>query len=552
MIDELHVENLALIEDAVLVPGSGLTVLTGETGAGKTALLSALKLVMGERADASSVREGEDGLLVECRLFNGADDPEGFGVSRSVSADGRSRVKIDGAIASVRELAGRVGPMVDLCGQHEHQRLLDPAHHVDMVDAWAASDIAPALDDYRRDLAAARDAARELERVLAASRAEGARLEEARFAVERITEVDPKPGELQELEVSLPRAEHAESLASCANDAQAALSDEGGALDALNGAIFELSRMGSVDSKLSELADSLSEAAILIEDAASDLRRYRDEVEFDPSELARAQERMSELKGLLRQFGPRMEDVFSRLDEARELLSLVDDAEERERRARLALDAAEAELARSARRLKKARDAAGPRFCREVGRQMARLEMAGAELVWESRDLPRERWTAAGPSSCELLYRSGSGLTPRPLRRIASGGELSRVMLAAKVVLGAADEAATLVFDEVDAGVGGATARSLAAVLADLARTHQVIVVTHLAQVAVAGSCHYVVKRDASPSGVPVTSLVAIEGEDRVREISRMLSGDLSEESLAHARALLAEPLLAPGRPKRR
>ena len=516
MIDEIHVENIALIKCADLVPGPGLTVLTGETGAGKTALLSALKLLMGERADSATVREGSDGALVEGRLFSGARDEEGFVIQRRLGSDGRSRVRVDGSLASVRELSERVSPLIDLCGQHEHQRLLDPASHVGMVDAWAGAGVTEA------------------------SRTQGSRLEEARFALERISDVDPKPGELEELEERLPRVEHAESLACCANDAAEALTCEGGALDALNTAIAELSRMARVDVKLSEFADQLSGAAITVEDAAAELRRYRDSVDFDPAELAAAQERYSAFKGLLRQWGPHMEDVFARRDEAAELLSLVDDAEARVRRARDARDAAEAELSEAARTLTKRRNAAAPRFCREVGKQMARLEMGRAELVWDSKPLARERWTVQGPTACELLYRSGAGMTPRPLRRIASGGELSRVMLASKVVLGEADAVDTLVFDEVDAGVGGSTARSLAQVLADLARTHQVIVVTHLAQVAVQGSVHYVVRRDDA-ADIPETSLIRVEAADRIAEIARLLSGDATEESLAHAKQLLAE-----------
>lgn len=540
MIDEIHVENVALIHEADLVPGTGLTVLTGETGAGKTALLSALKLLMGERADSSAVREGSEGALVEGRLFAGAHDEQGFVVQRRVGPDGRSRARVDGAMASVRELSERVSPLIDLCGQHEHQRLLDASSHVDMVDAWAGAGVAATLEAYRTALAAAQEAARELARVEEASRTQGSRLEEARFAYERICDVDPKPGEYEELEERLPRFEHAEALAGCAHEAAEALSGEGGSLDALNAAISELSRMGRVDAKLAEFADELTGAAITLEDAAAELRRYRDSVDFDPAELAQAQERFSAFKGLLRQWGPRMEDVFARRDEAAELLSLVDDADARVRRAREARDAAEDALARAARDLTKRRNTAAPRFCREVGKQMARLEMGRAELVWDSRELPRERWTAQGPCACELLYRSGAGLTPRPLRRIASGGELSRVMLAAKVVLGESDAVDTLVFDEVDAGVGGATARSLAQVLADLARTHQVIVVTHLAQVAVQGSVHYVVRR-SDEGDMPETRLVRVEGSDRATEVARLLSGDASDESLAHAKQLLSE-----------
>ena len=539
MIDELHVSNIALIRDADLVPSAGLTVLTGETGAGKTALLSALKLILGERADSSTVREGEQAALVEARIFDGAHDQDGFTVQRRLSADGRSRVKIDGGIASVRELSARVGSLVDLCGQHEHQRLLDPANHVAMVDSWAGRPVLDALEAYREAFKAARAAAREYKRVEDAARAQGSRVEEARFAAERIDEIDPQPGEYEELEEVLPRAEHAEVLVSTADEVHEGLFGEGGALDAVNSAVATLSRMGSVDRKLADIADELSCAAISIEDCAGELRSYRDSVPFDPQELERLQERYAAMKGLLRQWGPTMDDVFKAREDARDLLSLVDDGEARIRAARKQLEAAEKVLFDAARKLKRARNTAAPRFCHEVGKQMARLEMGSAELVWESRDLPRAEWTLLGPSSYELLYRSGAGLTPRPLRRIASGGELSRVMLACKVVLGNEDGVDTLVFDEVDAGVGGSTARSLAAVLADLSASHQVIVVTHLAQVAVMADKHYVVSK--APGDIPETHLIELDREARVTEIARMLSGDQSAASLEHARQMLSE-----------
>lgn len=539
MIDEIHVLDLALIHEATFSPAAGLTVLTGETGAGKTALLSALKLLVGERADASLVREGAECAVVEGRVFRDSHDVEGVCASRRVGADGRSRVRLDGHLGSVRELTQAIGPTIDLCGQHEHQRLLDAATHVEMVDAWAGAPVAAALAGYREALKRARAAKGELDRVTAAARTQGSRLEEARFALERIDEVDPQEGEFEELEETLPRAEHAEALAGTAHEAAEAISGEGGALDALNSAIAELARMGSVDAKLAQFADTLNGAAITLEDASSDLRRYRDNVDFDPAELAQLQERFSAFKGLLRQFGPRIEDVFARREDARELLAVVSDGEARIKRAQEAVDVAEAALAKAAKMLTKRRNEAAPRFCREAGKQMARLKMGHAELVWESRPLPRERWNETGPTTCELLYRSGAGLTPRPLRRIASGGELSRVMLACKVVLGETDGVDTLVFDEVDAGVGGAVARSLAAVLADLARTHQVIVVTHLAQVAVMGERHYVVRKD--DADVPETQLAEVSGEARVHEIARMLSGDESEASLTHARQMLQE-----------
>lgn len=537
MIDQMHVCDVALIHDATIEPAGGLTVLTGETGTGKTALLSSIKLLVGERADASAVREGADGLCVEGRFFVRGGDPDGCVVRRRVSADGRGRVEIDGRMASVRELASGVGSTVDLCGQHEHQRLLAVQTHVEMLDAWAAESVAAPLAAYQEALAAAKDAAAELERIRELGRATGEKLEEAAFALRRIDEVDPQEGELQELEDALPRAEHGEALVEAASGAHALLTGDEGACDAIGSAVRALQDASRYDARLGGFAQSLESALIDVEDVASELRSYADEVEFDPESLEAMHARMSQLQGLLRAFGPRMEDVLARRQEAREVVEAAGDGGEAERRAHGEVQRAEALLARCADALDEARAKAAPELARRVSEQMGRLQMGSAELVVTQERLPRAEWGRRGPSHVEFLYRPGAGLTARPLRRIASGGEVSRVMLACKVALGEADGCDTLVFDEVDAGVGGATAVALAGVLADLARSHQVIVVTHLAQVAVLAQRHYLVSKSAGD--VPQTSIAQIEGEDRVAEVARMLSGDASELSLAHAREML-------------
>lgn len=580
MIDEIQVENLALIRSASLVPARGLTVLTGETGAGKTALLSALKLLMGERADKSAVREGADALTVSGRFFGlrghggfpedasegvseGAPESasdagaSGFGTEdvragddldaaadelvaiRRVTADGRSRVTLDGRMASVGELTRAVALAIDLCGQHEHQRLMKPAEHLRMLDAWAGADVAAALGAYQEAFAQAKDAAAELDRVRAAGEASTARLDEARFTLRQIDAVDPQEGEYDELSAELARSEHAETLATAADAAHAALSGDGGALDALGLAISALEGAARFDESLGAHADSLREAGYILEDVAREARDYRDDVEFDPELLAEKQERMAAMQGLMRAYGPRMEDVLARRAEAAELVSLVDDAAEREAAAQRAVDEAEARLAEAARTLAAARGQAAPRFSEAVTAQMVRLEMGGAELACSLEDLPREAWTRAGSQSVEFLFRPGAGMQARPLARIASGGEISRVMLAVKVVLGQVDDVDTLVFDEVDAGVGGSTANALADVLADLAETHQVIVVTHLAQVAVRGQAHYVVRKIEGADGMPETDLRKLADDERPDEIARMLSGDATETSLAHAREML-------------
>ena len=540
MIDELRARDVALIRDATIEPAAGLTVLTGETGAGKTALLSSIKLLVGERADAGMVREGAMSLEVEGRLFLRGDDEDGTVVRRRVSADGRGRVELDGRMASVRELAERVGSPVDLCGQHEPQRLLAVQTHVDMLDSWIGVPAADALETYEMALAAADEAAAELERVREMSRATGEKLDEAAFVLRRIDEVDPREGELEELEAQLPRVEHGESLMAAAAGARELLSGDGGACDSLGDAVRALGDASRYDAALGAWAKTLESSLIDIEDVASELRDYADEVDFDPDELDRLQTRLAALEGLMRTYGPRMTDVLERRERAREVVAAASDGGELERRAKEELDRREAELSRAADALDAVRAEAAPRLARAVSEQMAFLEMGTAELEVSQERLPRAEWGRRGPSRVEFLYRPAAGLTARPLRKIASGGEVSRVMLALKVVLGESDDCETLVFDEVDAGVGGATAVALASVLARLATTHQVIVVTHLAQVAVAAERHYLVRKLEGELGVPETTLVEISGEDRVAEVARMLSGDTGAASRDLAREMLA------------
>lgn len=543
MIDELHVQNVALIRDATLVPARGLTVVTGETGAGKTALLGSLKLLGGDRADAGMVREGAEGLRVEGRVFplrGGGEEAqeEGCVAERTVSADGRSRVHIDGSIASVKQLAATVGATIDLCGQHEHQRLMKPANHRDMLDEWARDATAQPQKAYRTAFENARRAARAVEEVRAAGKLDAQAVDQARFVLARIDEVHPLEGEYDELSQQVAKVENAADLSHAVEGAREALSGDGGAIDAIGSAAALLEGVAAVDADLGALAQSLREAGYIVEDVARDVRTWGDSLDFDEADLESMQNRMGELQLLMRKWGPTMKEVREAYDEAARTVASVDGFDEKLAAAQAAQEKAEATLAAAAEALHAARAQAAPGFSEAVSKEMGRLELGHACLVCSVEKLPREKWTAHGPDEVEFLFQPGQGMTARPLAKIASGGEVSRVMLAIKVVLGASDAVDTLVFDEVDAGVGGAVARALADVLADLARTHQVIVVTHLAQVAVVGDVHYLVRRVGDD--VPETQLVRLSDDDRVREIARMLSGDESEASLAHARQMLA------------
>lgn len=553
MIDELSVENLALIREAHLQPAAGLTVITGETGAGKTALLSALKLLAGERADASMVREGAQRLQVQARLFGrpgregasadssmaqGAED-DGIVAVRTVSRDGRSRVHLDGVIAPVSRLAEAVGSTIDLCGQHEHQRLLKPANHLSMLDDWMGPQLEGPCSDYAEALAEYRSCQGEVQRIESASKLSQEQVEQARYVLRRIGEVAPREGEYEELCQTLPKVENAESLLYSVDGAAEGLSGDGGALDSLGRAAQLLEAASSIDDKLAPLAESLREASYIVEDVARDVSRYRDDIDFDAADLADMQERMAALQGLMRTWGPTIAEVIEAQREAERTVQAVDGFAGQMAQAQQRLEAAQARLREAGMALHEARAQAAPAFAAQVTMQMSRLELQDASLECTVELQEFEQWGKSGPDKVEFLFRPGSRLSARPLAKIASGGEVSRVMLAVKVVLGSSDAVDTLVFDEVDVGVGGSAARALAEVLQDLARTHQVIVVTHLAQVAAPAQVHYIASKSGGEE--PETTFREVEGEDRVAEVARMLSGDATEQSLAHARQMLRD-----------
>lgn len=572
MLDEMHIANVALIRDTLFQPSSGMTVITGETGSGKTALLNALKLLVGERANAGMIREGAAELAVEGRFFlesveadeqevpveDGgpaqqgvsaehsepveqemvASSEDGTVVCRRVGLNGRSRVTIDGSLAGVKDLAAGVGASIDLCGQHEHQQLLNAAYQRKLFDRWGASSIGPALERYQEAFDACAAAQAEVERLQKLREADSVALDRARFTVEQIAAVDPQPGEYETLLQELSFYENAEMLAGETRSAYQALTAEGGVLEKLQDAQVSIDKIAGVDGAVEAQQKAVREAYFLLEDVGHELARYQASIDFSEDELEVRQTRLSALQGIMRGYGPTMDEVFATFAEANQLIASYDSCDELLAEAKRAREEAEDRLVSAADALAAAREEVAPRFSAAVTSQMARLEMGSASLVVELQDLAREAWTRWGTRALDYLFVPGAGLSPQKLSAIASGGEISRVMLALKVVLGSCDDVDTLVFDEIDAGVGGKTALALAAVLKDLAQTHQLIVVTHLPQVAVVGDAHYLVEKHEAPE--LTTDIRVLSAEERVAEVARMLSGRVDETSLAHAKELLA------------
>jgi len=533
---ELHVRDLALIEDVWLELGPGLTVLSGETGAGKTVLVSALKLLLGERAYSAMVRQGAAEAVVEGRFVI---DGHEIVARRRVSAEGRSRCSIDGEMATVAMLADTLGPMVDLHGQHEHQALLSPARHAGYLDRYIGEEAAQALVRYRDARRTAMEATARLDELRGALADREQRADYLRFVIGDIDAVEPQAGEDEELTALLPRLRYGERLAEASYAAWQALKEERGASDGLSAALAALGGVRGLDPALDGFAETVSRLDIELQELAAQVLEYAESIDHDAEALDAAESRLHRIEGLTRKYGGTVAAVIAMRESASEELEVLEAGEAGLADAERHAEETAAVLREAAESLRSVRDAATAPFVARLGEAASDLALAHAEFGVERTALPFESWTSDGPERVEFLFTSAAGEPLRPLAKIASGGEVSRVMLALKGVLGEADAVPVLVFDEVDAGIGGATAHAVGERLARLARSHQVLVVTHLAQVAACADVQMVVEKQEH-DGRTVTTVRSVTGDERVAEVARMLSGGTSEAGIAHARELLS------------
>ncbi len=558
MLRELRIENLLLIERAELRLGEGLNAITGETGAGKTVLAHSLDLLTGGKAKAQIVRPGAPeawvegvfdlpaGLLAEPELAELAERlPEGAEevvLGRRVSAGGRTSAFVAGRAATAADLKLLGGRLLAFFGQHEHRRLTISSAQVEIVDGFAGAAHLEVRDRYR-------EAHREVG-LLAAELAElrereGSRerdLDLYRYELAEIEAVAPVPEERERIAAERERLRHAEGLREAAAASHAGLAgaeeDGGGATAALARAEAALQGAGGLDSGLDAIAERVAALAVELGDAASELRDYAEGIEADPGALLAIEERLEAIDRLERKHGGSVESVLAHAERCREEIARLEGAGERAGEAEAALAGAEARRAELGERLSAGREAAVEPLQERVAAELERLAMAGArlEVVLEPH---RDGFGPGGREAVELRVAPNPGIEPAPLRDAASGGELSRVMLALSG-LGAAASAGTMVFDEIDAGVGGNTARVVGERLRALGRERQVICITHLPQVASLAGTHFRLEKEVE--GEQALARVArLEGEGVVAEIRRMLGGSGSDETATrHARELLA------------
>ncbi|MGA2761451.1 MAG: DNA repair protein RecN [Candidatus Cybelea sp.] len=552
MLRRLEIQNYGLIARAAVEFAQGATIFTGETGSGKTMLLGALDFALGARAAPDAVRRGARGAVVtisfdpndSLRARLEADgfelDPgEEASIVREITEAGRSSVRVNGRPSTAGYVRDIGGTIAELVGQHEAQRLLSPAYHLELLDRFAGDSALALRDSIGAAYARAQVAAQSLERLSGDERDARQRYDEALFVAREIEEAQLDPAQLEQLRERRAYLDNVERIAVALGAAHEALSvNESAATQGLGAAAAALSGIAKFGEGLREMAQR---AVALQTDAAelgADVARELDSTEFEPGELEAINSRLASIERLQRRYGGTIDEVIERARRARATIEEFENRDDLLERLRAEAEAAARELESLAESLTKARKKAAAVLGKRVIAEFGEIALGSGRF-----DVDQQRLERAGPLGAdrvEFLFAANAGETARPIGRVASGGELSRVLLALVVALaGARNSFEALIFDEIDAGIGGATATAVGARLGELARQGQVVCVTHLAQIATWAERHYVLEKLERGDETTIAVRELDGRKEREAEIARMLSGETHDVALRHARALL-------------
>jgi DNA repair protein RecN (Recombination protein N) len=538
MLRFLRIRNLAVIEAVDVEFEPGFNVLTGETGAGKSILVEAVGLLLGGRASQDLVRTGETQATIEA-IFEDTSHGE-FVIRRELTAQGRNRSFINGALATAGALRDLAARLVELHGQHEHQALLDPLTHLPLLDEYA--NVADLRSRVASRWSAARSLQEQLERSHMDAREKTARLDLISLQLGEIEKVVPKAGEDEELSGARQILANAERVQRLCEESYAALYDSDEAILSGLGAVWKrVGELATFDPQFGPHLDARDAIKSQLEELAYFLRHYADGIDASPGRLQEVEDRLATLERLKRKYGPSLQDVIDkRVALARErdlLMGGSERAVDLERALEAALDVYRAD----ARELSCRRREAALTFSRRIESLLAELAMTRTrfEVRFNEGELPKERWGEGGIDEAEFFLSANPGEDLRPLARIVSGGELSRVMLALKTLAASDSPGKTLVFDEVDAGIGGRVADVVGAQLRDLGARFQVLCITHLPQIAAHGMTQFRVEKGIR-GGRTVTSVEQLDGDGRIEEVARMIGGAaVSDQARASARELI-------------
>lgn len=552
MLTRLQVTNIALIDKSDIAFDAGFSVLTGETGAGKSILIESVSFVLGERASRESIRTGADKASVEATFLLSPDSPvqsylrqqqldngDELVLYRELSLSGRNVCRVNGTLVGTAELKTIGDLLVDLHGQHAHQSLLNPETHLALIDAYAKSDsdgLKSRTEDARQ---AALTAKRDLDILKSGLRERERRIDALQYQIREIDSVSPVDGEEEQLEADRLRMRNAEAIVEGLNAAYDALFAEGGALSTLTDARDALNRIGVYDEDYRKLSERTDDAYYSIEDVAYELRDSRDAFRYDPALLEQTESRLAALQNLKRKYGATIAEVLAYREKIGNEYQILNDGENRvdalEKAYRTAVDS----FGRLARQLSDRRKSAAQKLMKETVSELAEMGMPHAVMETAFTEIPKEALSETGIDEAAFLLSANRGEPVKPLVKVASGGEMSRIMLAMKAALSDADRIETLIFDEIDTGISGMVANAVAVKMRALGRKHQVLCVTHLPQIAAYADTQYVAYKYSDAEKTHSITRRLTEAE-RPKEIARIMgSGEDDAAAMEHAKRLL-------------
>ena len=551
MLVTLRVTNFAIISELEINFEEGLNIISGETGAGKSILVGAVNLLLGGRASPDLIRSGYDEAQVE-GLFDigrspsvqnilrekGFDSGEELLISRSISKTGRNKVFINGKLATVSLVSEITSGLVDISSQHEHQRLLDPDTHIWVLDNFGQ--LNDELRDYQVLYFQYEGLKRKLEKLSREAKNKEEQEDFIKFQIREIRKLNLKPGEEEELERERNLLKHAELLFSASSESYDLLYGETGSiLEKLSVVKKNLEELSQIDKSVSSFLEMLNESQVNLSELAYSIRDYKNSIVFNPTRLADIEGRLHEIQRVTRKYGGSTASALQRLRELEEKLEVLENTEFLLEELKLKLKKKFDLVYNKARSLSESRKRAARRFAKAVEKNLQQLGMTEAKFSVRFKEIPGVQVNEKGIDIVEFYFSANPGEELKPLARVASGGELSRIMLALKVLLSDNQSRETLIFDEVDAGIGGKTASLVGRMLSKISKNQQVICITHLPQIACFGNLHFTVFKKVKNKRTE-TFISKLGSEEREKEIARMLGGlKISDRTLAHARELL-------------
>ena len=555
MLEHLHIKNVALIRESEISFGEGLNILTGETGAGKSMVIDSLQFALGGRAGKDFLRHGEKMASVEA-LFavesaalrekleeNGisAEEDGTVLIARTLNEGGKSLCRVNGSTVTVGMLKTIAEDLIDIYGQHEHQSLLNPSKHIRLLDRFCGGGFGTTMEQYQASFHAIKELEKQLDALLGDESQREQRIDILSFQKEEIEEADLRAGEEEELLEQKKRLGSMEKLMRLTGESLMLLYDGNdpmpSACDQLGDALSKLQEAAEYDGELTPFADALADAYAAVEDTARELKRAAEAQENDPEALEEIEERLQVIYKLKRKYGGTVEAALAFYDKVREELEFLSNSTEKVAELTAAKAKEEKKLAALAEELTARRKATAKQVAEQIEAALQDMEMKGA--TFRIRVEEKASWGADGKDKVEFLISANAGEGLKPLAKIASGGEMSRVMLALKTVLVDADEIGTFIFDEIDTGVSGRTAQKVGEKMRFLGGKRQILCITHLPQIAAMADSHFLIEK-SSQDGETVTEVTSLEGETSVREVARLMGGsDVTETTLAAARELI-------------